>query len=441
MVSLCLARGGIFAILIATCLIFNPNIVPNVAAFQVATKNTRSINEKIQNFQSNHVTRMRTKNRYETSTSIYSASAAAQDLLYQDQQDAMLRRAIHEQELLSQNKKVKELLAPKVKAKPPKAGTGFGGGSSNKINMDPAVRLAAEMAKVVHKEGVLRVNNVLTEETTDNLRKYVLEQQELAADATERDVTTSRTFYGVENRRKNRCDLQLSLLRGGFAADCSKSDSDNANATYETFALADALQELLGKDGTLRHLYENLVTPDGEFYELAAVITDPGSNRQTVHPDLPYQAKAPLYVIFLALQDVTVEMGPTSFLLRTHTSKANDIFNSGDKSQKDNQLLKSDCRLSTLKKGDAVMFDARTLHCGNANEEEDKGGRTRALFNFSFRNPEVQGDLGYKGSIRPGYEGAMSLKDVSDAMAAYGSGDEDPFAKYGNGIKRRGSFY
>ena len=112
----------------------------------------------------------------------------------------MLRRAIHEQELLSQNKKVKELLAPKVKAKPPKAGTGFGGGSSNKINMDPAVRLAAEMAKVMHKEGVLRINNVLTEETTDNLRKYVLEQQELAADETERDVTTSRTFYGVESR-------------------------------------------------------------------------------------------------------------------------------------------------------------------------------------------------------------------------------------------------
>lgn len=440
MVYLFLARGGSFAALIATCLIFNPKILSknNVTAFQVAT--TRSKKTKTTNRQSNYVKRTEHKFGLGTSTSIFSASAAAQDLLYQDQQDAMLRRAIHEQELLSQNKKVKELLAPKLKPKPPKAGTGFGGGSSNKVNMNPAVRMAAEMAKVVHKEGVLRINNVLTEETTDNLRKYVLEQQELAADETERDVTTSRTFYGVENRRKNRCDLQLSLLRGGFAADRSSNADDAGPTNYESFALADALLELLGEDGTLRHLYENLVTPNGEFYELAAVITDPGSNRQTVHPDLPYQAKAPLYVIFLALQDVTEEMGPTSFLLRTHTSKANDIFNSGDKSQKDNQLLKSDCRLSTLKKGDAVLFDARTLHCGNANEEE--GGRTRALFNFSFRNPEVQGDLGYKGSIRPGYEGAMSLKDVGDAMAAYGSGeDENPFAKYGNGIKRKGSFY
>ena len=80
------------------------------------------------------------------------------------------------------------------------------------------------------------------------------------------------------------------------------------------------------------------------------------------------------------------------------------------------------------------MFDARTLHCGNANDAEE--GRTRALFNFSFRNPEVQGSLGYKGSIRPGYEGALSLGDVSDALAAYGSGDGNPFAKYGNGIPR-----
>ena len=118
-------------------------------------------------------------------------------------------------------------------------------------------------------------------------------------------------------------------------------------------------------------------------------------------------------------------MGPTSFLLRTHTSKANVIVNSGDAEEKEELLLKSDCRLSTLKKGDAVLFDARLLHCGNANDEA-----TRVLFNFSFRNPEVKGSLGYKGSIRPGYEGAMSLRDISNALDAYLEGDENPFAKY-----------
>jgi ectoine hydroxylase-related dioxygenase (phytanoyl-CoA dioxygenase family) len=119
-------------------------------------------------------------------------------------------------------------------------------------------------------------------------------------------------------------------------------------------------------------------------------------------------------------------MGPTSFLLRTHTSKANVVFNSGDADEKEQLLLKSDCRLSTLKKGDAVLFDARLLHCGNANDEA-----TRVLFNFSFRNPEVKGSLGYKGSIRPGYEGAMSLGDMTNALNAYHVGDdENPFANY-----------
>ena len=46
----------------------------------------------------------------------------------------------------------------------------------------------------------------------------------------------------------------------------------------------------------------------------------------------------------------------------------------------------------------------------------------------------MQGDLGYKGSIRPGYCGKMTLGDVGDALIAYGDGDDDPFAKYGDGL-------
>ncbi|KAL3798789.1 hypothetical protein ACHAW5_009695 [Stephanodiscus triporus] len=363
-----------------------------------------------------------------TFTSLFgSTSGSARDLLYQDQQDAMLRRALHEQQLLSRNKKIKELIAPKLIPAKPKSGTGFGGSASNRVNMDPSARMASEMADVVRREGVIRVDNVVSGETADNLRGYVLEQQRIAAIETERDPSTSRTYYGVENRRKCRCDLQLSLLRGGFASHLGgdREDAPDAEARRSTFALGDALQEMLGSDGTLRRLYENLVTPDGELYELAAVITDKGSHRQMVHPDLPYQEKAPLYVIFLALQDVTEGMGPTSFLLRTHTGEANAIFASGDMERKDEQLSRAECRVGTLKKGDAVLFDARTLHCGNANDE-----RTRVLFNFSFRNPQVGGSLGYKGSIRPGYEGAMSLRGMADALAAYGSGDTNPFAKY-----------
>lgn len=355
-------------------------------------------------------------------------SSAARDLLYQDQQAAMLRRAEAEHLLLlssTNNKDKKYLEAPKLKSKP-KPGTGFGGGASN---VNPKIHLAVEQTKIIKKEGVLRIDGALSPDLADKLRLYVLEQQKIAAKRTKENVELSTAFYGVENQRKCRCDLQLSLLKGGFLAD---RWGDGVSTTdLDGHVLVDAMQELLGKDGTLRYLYENLVTLKGEFYELAAVVTDPGSNRQTVHPDLPFQEKAPLYVIFLALQDVNEDMGPTSFLLRTHTAKENAKFN--DKSQKDDQLSNADCRLSTLNKGDAVLFDARILHCGNANDLEK--GSTRALFNFSFRNPEVTGDLGYAGSIRPGYCGKMTLQDVGNALLAYSNGDREPFAKYGDGLR------
>ncbi|KAL3804588.1 hypothetical protein ACHAWO_012263 [Cyclotella atomus] len=353
------------------------------------------------------------------------ASLSAADLLYQDQQDALLRRALHEQAIIQSHAKngvLESLVAPKVKAVA-NAGTGFASASSKSSD----VRIAQQRAKMVNKDGVLRIDSVLSTETCDALRNYVLDQQKIAQKATDANADLSMIYYGVENRRKGRCDLQLSLLRGGFERDCNGGDCNEQGSI-----LADSLNQLLGERGTLRHLYEQLVTTSGEFYELAAVITDPGSNRQTIHPDLPWKPVAPLYVIFLALQDVTVEMGPTCFLTGSQSEKINELFNCGNTSQKDDVLTKSTARLSTLKQGDCVLFDARILHCGNANESSE----TRALFNFSFRNPAVTGDLGYKGSIRPGYEGKMTLKDVHDASVAYEGGDMDPFAKYGNGMKK-----
>lgn len=353
------------------------------------------------------------------------STVSGRDLLYQDQQAAMERRALKEEELLS-TKKAKELKAPKIKIPPTKSGTGFGKSS---ISLSPMERLAEEQAKTVHKDGVLRINNALSPDVADKLRAYILDQQKHAAIVTEKDVTLSRAFYGVENQRKNRCDLQLSLLKGGYSADSGYENEQNVSDD-DSHPLADALQELLGQDGTLRYLYENLVTLEGEFYEMASVITGKGSIRQQVHPDLPFKEIAPLYVIFLALQDVDEHMGPTTFLLKTHTKKENAKFN--DYSQKDEQLAKANSRLATLKKGDAVLFDARILHCGNANDAEK--GSTRALFNFSFRNPKVVGDLGYDGSIRPGYARKMNLRDISDALIDYGNGNKDPFAKYSDGL-------
>jgi hypothetical protein len=348
------------------------------------------------------------------STLFYSAT----ELLYQDQQNAMENRALYEETLL---KKGKELKASKIRTASVKGGTGFGGGASV---VDPNVQMAIAQTKVLNRDGVIRIDQALSSDVADKLREHILQQKDEAASITEQDASKARALYGVENQRASRCDLQLSLL-GNFG-------TDNGAQNH---VMADTLQDLLGKEGSLRHIYENLVTLQGEFYELAAVVTDPGSTRQKIHPDLPYKVDAPLYVVFLALQDVNEAMGPTSFLLKTHTSKENAKFSDPSQEVRDKQISSSEHRLSTLKKGDAVIFDARILHCGNANDSEN--GSTRALFNFSFRNPKVTADLGYAGSIRPRYVKSMNLQDISDALAEYekNGGEVDPFLKYGNGIE------
>ena len=330
------------------------------------------------------------------------ALASPSGLLYQDQQAAMARRAFEEEGMMAANSK--ELKAPLLKKTKAKAGTGFG---SRAVDSGKG-----QEARVLRKEGVLRVDRAVTSECADALRTYLLEEQRQAYERVAKSPELARSLFGVEDIRKNRCDLQLSLLRN----------------TSEKHQVADVLQELLGEEGSLRSIYEDLVTTAGEFYELAAVITNPGSDRQQVHPDLPFRSEAPLYVLFLALQDITEAMGPTSFLPRTHTAKAIELFDNPQ--TKDDLLRTSKCLLSTLNKGDAVIFDARLLHCGNAN----KSDQVRALFNLSFRNPKVTGDLGYEGSMRPNYVQRMNLADVANSLKDYTDGNLDPYAHYGDGL-------
>ena len=180
-ISLIAIFGGFLVDIVSSCLTSSPDIVLSGGSL---TSTLTSL--------------------YGVSTSISSNSeggtSSARDLLYQDQQDAMHRRALHEQQLLTKGgiQTMKELLASKFVPLKPKSGTGFGGGSFS-VNKDPAARMALEQADVIRREGVLRINNVISNETADNLRVYILEQQQLAKTETDKDVSTSRTYYGVEN--------------------------------------------------------------------------------------------------------------------------------------------------------------------------------------------------------------------------------------------------
>jgi hypothetical protein len=349
---------------------------------------------------------------------------SAFDLLAADQYSAQSRRSEEERLLLYPDGKAFVELEEPVFDKKKSRGTkeasssvGFGGGADKRWSKSKA--LAQDQKHCLLDTGVVRINGALSTETCAALRQHVLEEVESTA-ALYQEALTGATnvnfnvedYYGIEPGRTCRTDLLLSMTAPSVAT---------------------ALHQLFhAKTGKLRALYESLVTTDGTFYELASVVTSTGSDRQCIHPDVPFQSTAPLYVVFLALQDVTQAMGPTTFLSGSHTQAANRAFdNKGD--EFDSLLSNAQPVESCLSTGDLVVFDARVLHCGNANLDENQ---QRALFNFSFRDPSVFGDMGYKGSMRPGYTRQdITLGDFLTAVDSTKKKTEAAatFAQFGNG--------
>ena len=187
---------------------------------------------------------------------------------------------------------------------------------------------------------------------------------------------------------------------------------------------------MIGTSGALRELFDILVTKKGILYEVAAMITQPGSDRQAIHADMPFHDVPPLYSVFAALQDITMDMGPTVFL--PGTISLSDQKEWSNISDRDNFLKKRTPYYALLKAGDLIVYDPRVLHCGASNESTT--GKTRAIFNLGFRNPSFKGDMQYEGSLRPLYSNKISFEDFTNTLSKYDSNNNDPFKIYGNGI-------
>lgn len=191
-------------------------------------------------------------------------------------------------------------------------------------------------------------------------------------------IDDPNTLLGMEIHRKCRNELLMSL---------AKEDQPGN-------PVADMLNELFGDLGTIRELYEVLLTKRAVLYDLCTIVTEPGADRQQIHSDMPFLAKPPLFSIFAALQDVTMEMGPTTFLSGTNTQSAHDRWKDDAAAGAMAPFAPSHALLTA---GDIVVYDPRVLHCGGANEVV--GGAVRAMFNVGFRDPSFQGNMGYAGEM------------------------------------------
>ncbi|KAL1503104.1 hypothetical protein AB1Y20_011167 [Prymnesium parvum] len=309
-------------------------------------------------------------------------ASATHDLLRADMDAAVAARGALERRLLG---------TPRPLGPPP--GLGFS-----------SARGKAEAAEL-RRAGVVRLDGVLTPDCADELAAFVDAERERAEAEVSAGVPRQSRFEDLVLVSR-RCDLLLPL-RG---------------------AAVRALDQLLGRNSRLAPLFREVMGERGVLNELACLFSEPGAAQQPLHPDTPYQKTPPLYAVFVALQDVSVDMGPTFYLPETHTKEAHEAFYGGsleagrrlcgEGTLKSNTPVNEEflrgrvVQHALLKKGDCAVYNQCVLHCGSANLSP----HVRRQFYISMYNPKVQ--VRAKRSMRPAFRNKLTLKDISAELKA-----------------------
>lgn len=159
-----------------------------------------------------------------------------------------------------------------------------------------------EAYEALMAEGVVRLNGVLSHAHCDALLLSI--NAKLALDISSDNPFTCETGYGNVLCREHRWDMYL------------RNEGVYLEA-LTSMLLGDAhspLGRLIGS------LFEGT---DCGVHEFSALICDRGANTQPIHPDTMVSGEftrvAPMYTLFIALQDIDETMGATIFLPRTNT--------------------------------------------------------------------------------------------------------------------------
>lgn len=246
-------------------------------------------------------------------------------------------------------------------------------------------------AAVLEKQGCLGVQQVLSKDTAAELLAFVKEENaRCQAEVEAGRVEFDSRFGGVNCRG----------IRGRFG---QRQD------LFMPLAAAPVTRAVREISANLAPLLRAACGPNAALHELSCMYAQPGAPRQCIHadtivlpcPQFPDASMAPLYTIFVALQDVEDSMGHTQFLPYTHTADTHLLWNAANKSAqlKERFISLQPAFQSALTTGDTAVFDSRILHCGCANDSQ----KTRALFYLTFsRDAEwpLPGGLHGSNSIR-----------------------------------------
>jgi len=274
----------------------------------------------------------------------------------------------------------------------------------------------------MQQNGYVVVKSALDASVCDELRTHVWAVTDEAAKQGRNDL------FGNIQESENRWDLKLELCR----------------------PVVTALNQFSARCGKL--LVGFMGSPSVKVVELAAITSAPGAKAQPVHADtmhgvtrflqsdvdLPTGPQASegasddedaaedlgqivravatetaiICSALVALQDVEEDMGPTHVWPGTNTVEHHaTLWGTGVGGKLDIPTADASFgiphRKMTLKKGDLVLYDSRTMHCGGANESQ---GQRRSVLVISTMGAGIRPD-GTTWSMLPALRNRLRLHD------------------------------
>ena len=138
---------------------------------------------------------------------------------------------------------------------------------------------------------------------------------------------------------------------------------------------------------------------DSHLVELSCMIAFPGATEQAAHADVPRDTETPTATLWVLLQDVALESGPTHVFsddfdarartLETHAAKPTHYAPDGEP-EADIAPIEAPATAVALTgtAGDALAMDCRLVHYGGANSSV----APRVQLSATFRRGETKGD-------------------------------------------------
>ena len=209
------------------------------------------------------------------------------------------------------------------------------------------------VSQLLLRDGCVSIPSVLSHERADDLLEFINAENERAKEEVScGDIPFDLRFGGVNCRG----------LDGQFGRRQDMYLPVNNRVVWQS--ASEAMRNMAP-------LLREAVTDGAMLHEISSLVADPGALRQCIHadtivlpcPQYPHVSMKPLYTFFIALQDVSFEMGHTVFLPQTHTPAAHILWNT-DQGNKEKFISTCKAVHSELKKGDVAVFDSRLLHCG-----------------------------------------------------------------------------